>query len=263
MAIDAVPAVDSRRNVDSTGGRSGIALLGILVLLSSWEAVGRSNALFTSYPSAVFEAATSSFLTESLIPAFAQTLHGTAIGFGLAVMAGAFVGYLMGASRWAELILEPYVNAIYATPRITIIPLLVLWVGIGFELRVVIVFLSAVFPIIINTHRGAKEVPDLYRDVARFSCATGWQEWRTITFPSSVPYLVAGLKVAILRALTAAIVAEMVAAVTGTGKLLLDSGRFFRTDELFATLIVLGLVGIALTRLVDGLRYLLARSGLA
>lgn len=243
------------------GARSAAFLAAILV---SWEVIGRSRPILMSSPSSVFNALTDrGFMLEQLLPALAQTLIGLAIGFAIAVVVGSTIGYLMGASRWVEAILEPYVTALYSTPRITLIPLLILWAGIGMELRIVVVALSSLFPIAVNTHRGARDIPSLYADVAAFSCATPWQRWRTLTLPWSVPYLVAGLKVGILRALTAAIVAEMVAALTGTGKLLLETGRFLQTERLFAALIVLGAVGIVLGAAIDGLRWILGRARLA
>lgn len=246
------------------GGRAGLALRRrrlsrvawpvafLVVLLVAWEVVGRNRAVLTSQPTEVVGVLVDSdFVADQLLPAFGATLAGLGVGYLVGSLAGILIGYAMGASRLVDTALEPYVNALYATPRIALIPLLILWAGIGFQLRVTIVALSCVFPLIINTYRGAVEVASIHHDVASVAGASRWQRWRTVTFPSSVPHLAAGLRIGMLRGLAAAIVAEMVAAISGTGKLLLESGRFLQTDRLFATLIALGMLGILLSRAIE------------
>lgn len=235
-------------------------ILFMAALLATWEFTGRVQPILTSYPVAVFsQFMDPDFLSLSLLPAFVSTVTSAGVGFGAAIILGAVTGYVMGGSRWAETVIGPYINAAYSTPRITLIPLLMLWFGVDFRLRVVVVFLSSVFPIIVNTYQGVKEVPDRYKDLAAVAGAGRWTEWRTVTFPSSIPFLLAGLHVGVLRALTGAIAAEMLAAITGTGRLLLEAGRYFQTDRLFAILIVLGILGWMATRLVDLLGWLYLR----
>jgi NitT/TauT family transport system permease protein len=140
--------------------------------------------------------------------------------------------------------------AIYSTPRITLIPLLVLWLGIDLKLRVAIVALSAVFPIIINMYAGVREVDKELVDVGRAFTASRRQELWTIVIPGSLPFLFTGLRIGLARALGGVVTAELTAAVVGIGRLLLDSARFLRLDEMFVPLIVLGLMSIGLTALL-------------
>jgi NitT/TauT family transport system permease protein len=163
---------------------------------------------------------------------------------------GVVIGFAMGRIRLVDLILDPYVSALYATPRVALVPLLVLWVGIDFELRVTIVILSSIFPIIINTYIGAKSVDRELIDAGRAFAANGWQLLTTVVVPGSLPYLFAGLRIGVARALVGIIVAEMAAAVTGTGQLIIQFGRFFQTDRLFVPVIILGLFSIVLAELV-------------
>lgn len=223
----------------------------VIVVLVTWEILGRLDPIVASYPSAIAAAFIElGFVDNRLVPAFATTLHGLVVGFAIAAVLGITIGFAMGRIRLVDLILDPYVSALYATPRIALVPLLVLWVGIDFELRVTVVVLSAVFPIIINTYIGAKSVDRELLDAGRAFAANGWQLLTTVVVPASIPYLFAGLRIGVARALVGIIVAEMTAAVTGTGQLIIQFGRFFMTDKLFVPVIILGLFSIFLAELV-------------
>jgi NitT/TauT family transport system permease protein len=231
-----------------------IRLGSVVVVLIAWEIVGRRNPLFTSYPSAIAAAAGNLISDGRLQPALLTTLQGLAAGYFLAVAVGVPLGFAMARVRTAQIALDPYVAALYATPRITLIPLLVLWVGVGFQLRVTIVFLSAVFPIIINVRDGAMEVDRNYIDVARSFAASRWQVLRTIVIPGSLPYLFVALRIGAQRAIIGVIVAEMTSAIAGTGILLLDLAQFFRTDAVMVIILIIGFFSIGVTALLRRLQ---------
>jgi NitT/TauT family transport system permease protein len=224
----------------------------VVVVLILWEALGRQAPIFASYPSAVAEAFIEiTFIDNRLGPALLTTLHGLAVGFLIAATAGIAIGFVMGRVRVVDLVLDPYVSALYATPRIALIPLLVLWFGVGFELRVTVVVLSAIFPIIISVYVGAKHVdPDLVETAQAFAASQS-QLLRTIIIPASLPFAFAGLRIGVARALIGITVAEMTAAITGTGALLVGFGRVLATDKLFVPVIVLGLLSILLAGVVQ------------
>ena len=223
----------------------------VIVVLLVWELLGRLDPIVASYPTAIAAAFVDlGFVEDELVPAFATTLHGLVVGFAIAAVGGIAIGFAMGRIRLVDLILDPYVSALYATPRIALVPLLVLWVGIDFELRVTVVVLSAIFPIIINTYIGAKSVDRELIDTGRAFAANGWQLLTSVVVPASLPYLFAALRIGVARALVGIIVAEMTAAVTGTGQLIIQYGRFFQTDRLFVPVIILGLFSIVLAELV-------------
>lgn len=223
----------------------------VIAVLVLWELFGRLDPIVASYPTAIAAAFVElGFVDNELVPAFATTLHGLVVGFAISAVLGIVIGFAMGRIRLVDLILDPYVSALYATPRIALVPLLVLWVGIDFELRVTIVVLSSIFPIIINTYIGAKSVDRDLLDTGRAFAANGWQMLTTVVVPASLPYLFAGLRIGVARALVGIIVAEMTAAVTGTGQLIIQYGRFFQTDKLFVPVIILGLFSIVLAEVV-------------
>jgi ABC-type nitrate/sulfonate/bicarbonate transport system permease component len=230
-------------------------LTSVLVVLTAWELYGRTRPLFTSYPTAIAQAAPTIFL-PSIVPALGSTMLGFSVGLAIAVPLGIAIGVAMGRNRLVELVLSPYVSALYVTPRIALIPLLVLWFGLDFKLRVAIVALSAVFPIIVNTYAGMKEVDQALLDVGRVFMANGSQRLRTIVLPGSLPYIFTGLRLGVARALGGVIVAELSSSISGIGRLLGNYGRFFKVPELFFTIIVIGVVGLLLTM---GLAYIQRR----
>lgn len=228
---------------------AGASVVFFLAWSIAWEIVGWRTSANISSPSGIVVAAYHLVITENiLLPALLETAKGLIVGYVIAVALGIPIGFAMGRSKVAEIVLEPYVTALYATPRIALIPLLVLWAGIGFELRVTVVVLSAIFPLILNVYRGSQQIDQDFVDVGRSCCATRLQMLRTVIVPASLPYLMAGLRLAMGRALIGIIVAEMAAALTGTGELIVTFGRYQQTDRLFVPIIVLGLLAIGIQR---------------
>jgi len=177
-------------------------------------------------------------------------MYGLALGLGIAAVLGIAVGFAMGLNRVVEIALNPYVSALYSTPRIVLVPVLILWLGIDLKVRVTMAVLTAIFPIIINTFVGVKSVDTELIDTGRAFMASRWQSIRTIIVPASLPFVFTGLRLGISRALEGIVIAEMTAAVTGTGALLLNYGRFFQTDKLMGPVLLLGVISITLAWLV-------------
>jgi len=190
--------------------RNALRLLSLAVVGSVWEAWGRGNPFFASYPTAIMEASARIFFPE-VLPAFVTTVTALFVGIAIATPIGLAVGFAMGRIRLADVALTPYVNAIYATPRIALIPILVLWLGIDFNLRITIVALGAVFPIIVNTYAGAKHVDPELLDIGRAFMASPRQALWSIVLPSSLPYFFAGFRIGLGRGVSGVIVAEWAA----------------------------------------------------
>ncbi len=228
-----------------------LRILSVIAVLIAWEILGRQKPIFASYPSAIAAAAYEiTIATNRLLPALATTLEGLVVGFVISAVLGIVIGFAMARVRLIDLVLDPYINALYATPRIALIPLLVLWFGVDFELRVTVVVLSSVFPIIINVYTGAKNVDAEYLEAAHAFDASRWQLLRTVVVPGSLPFVFAGLRIGVARSLIGVTVAEMTAAITGTGALLIAFGRAFATDRLFVPVIVLGILSIVLGEMI-------------
>lgn len=224
----------------------------LIIVLSIWQLVGPLNPIILSYPSEILVSAWELIFVENeLLPALGVTFQALFVGFVIAAVGGILLGFLMGRSRVAEVIFRPYVFAFYATPRIALVPLLVLWAGIGFQMRVIIVVLSAIFPIAVNAYQGARYIDPEYDETAAAFVATRYQKLRTMVIPATLPYVFAGLRIGVIRGLVGVIVAEMTAAVTGTGQLLIQLGQFFQTGRLLVPTIALGCFGILFTWLAD------------
>jgi taurine transport system permease protein len=234
--------------------------LGTLVMtLGLWQLLGPFKPIILSYPTQILASAWQLGVVENkLLPAFTATLQAFAVGVLIATALGIALGFLMGRSSTAEVLLKPYVFALYATPRIALVPLLVLWFGIGFEMRVVVVILSAMFPIAVNAYQGARYINPDYDETARSFVASRMQSLRTVVIPATVPYVFAGLRIGVIRGLVGVIVAEMTAAVSGTGRLLIELGRFFQTNNVLVPTILLGVLGILLVRLLDFVQHKVA-----
>jgi len=225
--------------------RNGLKIASLLVVFSMWELWGRANPFFASYPTAIAEAA-SRILFPEVLPAFLTTLWALTVGMVLAIPIGMAFGFGLARFRLLEVALLPYMNAIYATPRIALIPILVLWLGIAFELRVTIVILGAVFPIIINTYSGAKHMDSEMIDTGRAFMASERQLLKTIIIPATAPFVFAGIRIGLGRGVSGVIVAEMTAALTGIGRILISHAKYLQIAEVFVGIMLLGLFSLVL-----------------
>lgn len=224
---------------------NGLRLLSLAFVFGVWELWGRGNEYFASYPTAIVAAATQNFFPV-VLPAFGITLTAMLVGMLIAIPIGMAIGFAMGRIRLFDVALTPYMYAVYATPRIALIPILVLWLGIDFNLRITIVALGAVFPIIINTYVGTKNADHELLDVGRVFMASNWQTLRSIIVPSAAPFVFAGVRIGIGRAVSGVIVAEMTSALTGVGRILISYAKYLQIAELFVGVMTLGLFSLVL-----------------
>jgi NitT/TauT family transport system permease protein len=231
------------------GSTTGLRILSLFVVGVVWELLGRRDPIFTSYPTQILNAAIETFGAQ-VLPAFIQTIYGFGVGFGVCILFGIPIGLLMSRSRVLELSLSPYVTALYATPRVALIPVLILWLGIDFNLRVGVVIVSGIFPIILNAYLGGKEVDRDLLDVGSAFAATSLQKLVTIVVPASLPYVYSGLRISLSRSLIGAIVAELTVSSGGIGGLIKENAKSLQMAEMFVPIILLGLLSIGLSAAV-------------
>jgi ABC-type nitrate/sulfonate/bicarbonate transport system permease component len=230
-----------------------LGTLSMLVFLALWEAavgVGLVNPLFTSSPSRIVAAAIEMFADESFYGHLEVSAEEFFSGFALAIVIGVPLGILMGWYSRVNAILEPFVSALYATPRIALLPLVVIWFGIGIASKVAIVFLGAIFPILVNTITGVRTIEADFVKVARSFGATDRQMFLTVVLPSAVPMLLTGLRLGLGHALVGIVVGEMYGATQGLGYLIAVAGARFQTDRVMVGIILIAGLGIALTELL-------------
>ena len=232
----------------------------VLCFLAAWEVYGRrTDPLLLTYPTAVFWAAVHLIRTGELLRQALVSLATLGVGFGVSVVLGVGLGLLMGRSRVAEAVLNPHLNALYATPQVALTPLLMMWLGLGFAVKVVIIFLFAFFPILINTTSGVKNISASLVEVGRAYLASERQNLLKIVFPAALPFIMAGVRLAVGRALVGMVVAELFTAITGLGAMLTLYGNLFETAKMFVVIVVFGLLGVGLIRATQALESRLAR----
>jgi NitT/TauT family transport system permease protein len=245
--------------------RHEAAILGgvsVLAVLASWEAAWRAgmiSPLFFSGPSAILSRFREDLLQGTLLADIAYSGRNFALGFALAAVAGVVLGVLVGWYRPLRLLLDPFVNALYATPRIAMVPLIILWFGIGIWSKVFVVFLSAFFPILVNTIAGVKALDEDLLRAARAFCASDRQIFTTVAVPGSVPFILTGVRQGVAHGLIGVVVGEMFAGSQGVGFMIAYGGQTFATDTLFVGVAIIALAGIALTGLAERLQQRFSR----
>jgi ABC-type nitrate/sulfonate/bicarbonate transport system permease component len=171
-------------------------------------------------------------------------------GYGLAVLTALPLGLAMGWYRRLNYALDPFLSFFQSTPRIALLPLLIIWLGIGIWSKVAVVFLGAVFPIVINTVAGVRNLDPALIKAARSFGATDAQIFRTVALPGSVPFILAGLRLGVGHALIGVVVGELVAAQAGIGLMMAKAGATFQTAKVFAGLIIVAGTGILINSLL-------------
>jgi ABC-type nitrate/sulfonate/bicarbonate transport system permease component len=226
--------------------------LSLLVTLALWEWYGRhTNPILFTYPTAVAHAAAEMMIDGSLITALGQSLSVLSAGFALGTLVGIGLGLLAGRSPAVAALLDIPVTALYATPMVALVPLLVLWFGFGPSAKIVVVLLFTIFPVLINTMRGVREVDPRLVEVAHAFCSTEYRLWIDLVLPSALPFVMTGIRLAIGRALIAIIVAEFYTAISGLGYLIVSNAHAFQTARVFVPIVVLMTLGVVTTGVLE------------
>ena len=224
-----------------------LSILGGLLL---WELAGRfivKNSLFLATPSQVAAEIASLWSTGELQLHMMVSGLEFAIGLAIAIVAGIAFGFLIATSNLANRILGPWVSALYATPTIAVAPLVILWFGIDIWSKVVVVVINAVFPMIINTETGLRATDRKLIETVRCFGANSFQVFRAVMLPSAIPYILAGVRLSVGRAIVSVVIGELFGARAGLGFLLAQSSEVFNMPRLFAAVVVLAIAGMVLT----------------
>jgi ABC-type nitrate/sulfonate/bicarbonate transport system permease component len=227
-------------------------VLTIIVWQVLWSA-GKISPLFLSGPSAIAKQFVFGLRQGTLLSDMAYSGSNFAIGFALALAAGVVLGVIIGWYRRVRLVCDPFVNALYATPRIAMVPMIIIWFGVGMGSKIFVVFISAFFPILVNTVGGVRNIDrDLLR-AARAYCASDWQIFTTLALPGAVPFILTGIRQGVALGLIGVVVGEMFGGSRGIGFMVAYGGQTFATDTLFVGVIIVAFAGIVLTSLTERL----------
>jgi NitT/TauT family transport system permease protein len=231
--------------------RWAITAVSVACLLIVWEIFGRDiNPVFGSYPSAIAVAFWELTRSGELVTALADSLRSFAVGYVLAIVIGVPLGLVIGRFRVAEAALGIYVTAGYAMPLVALVPLLMLWLGLGFAVKVSVVFLMALFPITINTWLGVVAVPKTLIEVGKSFVASDIVILRRIVLPATLPYIMAGIRLAVGRAVVGMVIAEFFTTISGLGAIIINSANNFDTATMFVPIIVLMAMAIGLNSFI-------------
>ena len=222
-------------------------MLSFAVVVLLWEYYGRRvNPILFTYPTAVARAFVSLVASGELQSFMKESLLVLTYASVLAIVVGVLLGVIMGRFSVVEWATDVYINALYSTPMVAVVPLIVLWFGFKIPAKVIIVFLFMVFPVLLNTFEGVKNVDRNLQEVARSFCSTESQLWRHLIIPSAIPFIVAGVRLAIGRGLVGMIVAEFYTSVTGLGYMIVRYANALETDKLFVPIVVVMILGVGL-----------------
>ncbi len=228
----------------------------IVILLIAWElaphlfTMSPGTKLFFTTPSQIAGTLWTMFATGTIWAPLGVSASGFALGLGLAIVVGLPLGVLLGRSQTFNAMLDPFITAFNATPRLVFLPLVLLWFGLGLWSKVVIVFIGALFPILINTYEGVRNADKTLINVVRSFGAKEWDVARLVVLPNSLPYVVAGLRLGIGRAILGVVVAEFFGSEEGLGVLMVQASGRYQVDVVFAGLIVFAALSLLMTGLL-------------
>jgi ABC-type nitrate/sulfonate/bicarbonate transport system permease component len=230
-------------------GRRGTGVLSVLAVLLLWEAICRAgwvNGSLLPPPSQIAPALWKILASGSFLVPLGQTLAMLAAGYTIACVAGIALGLLLGCSDIAYGLLEPLIETIRPIPKPALIPAMVVFLGIGAEMKITMVALAALFPVLINTLQGVRGVDPVLLATARTLGCTRSETIRKIILPAALPMILTGMRVSLGMGLVLVILAEMLAAETGIGFLILDLQRSFQVRPMYAWITIIAAVGLVL-----------------
>src|ERR1041385_6591880 len=211
--------------------RKILGTISVTIFLLLWEFMGGPVSAYNPIP----------FLRVN--PMFMSSIE-FAGGYLLSVAVAIPLGILIGWNKKASAIFDPFVNAMNATPRVALLPLVLIWLGIGIMSKVGIIFLGAVVPIIVNARDGAKTTPSSLLNAARSFGATEWMVFKSVVLPATLPFILSGLRIALGRALVGVMVGELYAATAGIGFMITVAGATFQTDKVFVGVLIFAISGM-------------------
>ena len=259
-----LPAAPEAGEADQAAGprrppRWAITVGSLIVALAIWEIFGSQiNPIFGSYPTAIAEAFWNLTVSGKLGAALLQSLQPFLAGYLLAIAIGVPLGLVIGRFWVAEAALGLYVTAGYAMPLVALVPLLMLWLGLGFKVKAAVVLLMSIFPITINTWLGVTAVPKSLVEVGKAFVAPDVTILRRIILPATLPYIMAGIRLAVGRAVVAMVIAEFFTTISGLGAIIINSANNFDTATMFVPIIVLMVLAIGLNWLIGAIEHRVA-----
>ena len=244
--------------------RALVSTLSVMAFLALWEVAPRAgmvDATYTSQPSRVIAAGLEIVSTGTFLHDVSLSLSEFAIGFALAIGIGVPLGLLLGRFPVLRYLLDPPIMAIYATPHLALLPIIVVWLGIGMQSKIAVAFVGGVIPILVNSMAGVRGVERSWVVAARSFCAGERDVFMKVILPASLPSVVLGIRLGLSRAVLGVVVAEMYQSQAGVGNEIMRYGSEFRTDQLLFNVLLVSLFGVTATSAVRALEEKLWTAG--
>jgi sulfonate transport system permease protein len=228
-----------------------IRFVSLAVALSLWQMVGENvdPVLFTT-PIKVVIAGYHMIVSGELWNYLWPSLIVLGIGLSLAAVSGIGIGLLLARYWVVDVALSVYITFLYSIPSVALVPLIVLWAGFETTAKVIILFMFAFFPMVINTYQGVKSVDPKLLEVGRAFRCSERQLWANIVLPAALPFIVTGLRLAVGRGLIGMVLADLYTAISGIGYLIVRTASTYQVDKMFVPIVTLGLLGVTLTALL-------------
>jgi len=233
--------------------RALISTVSVLVFLAAWEIAPRLHLVdgtYTSRPSLVLAASLDVVRDTAFVHDLSVSSLEFAAGFALAIAVGVPLGLLLGAFPMVRYLVDPLLMAIYSTPYLALLPILVVWLGIGMGSKIAAVFAGGVIPIVVNSIAGVREVDASCILAARSFCAGKLDVFTKVILPASLPAVMMGIRLGLSRAVLGVVVAEMYVSQAGVGSQIMRFGSAFRIDYLLFYVLLVSIFGFAATRAV-------------
>jgi sulfonate transport system permease protein len=244
--------------------RTLVSTLAVAAFLVVWELAPRTGVVdvtFTSQPSRVIAAGLTIVTAGGFLNDVSVSLTEFAIGFGLAIAIGVPLGLVLGRFPVLRHLLDPPIMAIYATPHLALLPIIVVWLGIGMQSKIAVAFVGGVIPILVNTTAGVREVERSWVVAARSFCAGEWDVFVKVILPAALPSVILGIRLGLGRAVLGVVVGEMYQSQAGLGNKVMRYGSEFRTDYLLVYVLLISMFGLAATTAVRALEEKLWTAG--
>lgn len=229
------------------------ALAGFIIVLAIWEfasQAGLVRRVTLSAPSTIVTTFFTDLFNGVIIGHVMISGQYYLLGLGLGLATGIPLGLAFGMFRRLNYIFDPWLSAIYATPTIALVPLIVIIFGLGVGAKIFIVWLEAIFVIVVSVIGGVRAADQRHLDLAKSFGASGWLKFKSVIVPTSVPFILTGVRLGATRAIVGMVVAEFFASNAGIGFYINFSGTILRTDRVYVGIIILGLMGIAIGELI-------------
>lgn len=253
--IDAIAlqvAADRKRKASrGKWKRNGIRLTSVVVIATAWQIYGSHALQITFSPlTKVIRDLYSMFAHDNLGAALWISVQTFMIGLVVGTLIGITLGMLMGVFRGFDAAVGIYVYALYATPMVTIVPLLTLWLGFGTPAQLVITTLFVIFPVSITVYNGVRHVDKGLLEVGQSFCATRPQVWRHIVLPSAVPFIITGVSQGVAMGLVGMFIAEISTALSGLGAALTTQANAYHMSKALGIILVIMALGVTFRTLM-------------